>query len=133
MFFATWWRRWCHWRSLGARGERWAAAYYAQQGGQLLAQNWRAGVDELDLVVLEGRVVVFIEVKTRTAEQGGEGYGAVNRRKKRALRRAVRAWLREIDRIAHVRCDIVEVLVCNSRLVRILQHRGVLLLRRRHS
>jgi putative endonuclease len=124
-------RWWLQWSSLGARGERWAAAYYVQQGAQLLAQNWRADGDEIDLVLLEGRVLVFVEVKTRTALWGGEGYQAVNRRKKRAVRRAVRVWLREIGGLAHVRFDIVEVLVCNSRLVRILQHRGVPLLGRR--
>ncbi len=115
------------------RGERWAEAYYCQQGAQVLARNWRWGRDEIDLVMLEENILVFVEVKTRTVAQGGEAYGAVNRRKKTALRRAVRGWLWEIGGRTHFRFDIVEVLVCHHRLVRILQHRGEPLLRRHSS
>ena len=128
MDFMAWWHRFRKWRerrrSLGAQGERQAAAHYRRKGGTILAINWRAGADELDLVVLEGEVLVFVEVKTRTAEQGGSGHAAVDERKKGALRRAVKAWLREIDGAPHLRFDIVEVLVCKNGPVRILQHRG---------
>jgi len=128
MDFLAWWHRYRRWRerraTLGAQGERLAAAHYRRQGGIVLAFNWRAGADELDLVVLEGRVLVFVEVKTRTAEQGGSGHAAVDERKKTALRRAAKAWLREIGGAPHLRFDIVEVLVCKNGPVRILQHRG---------
>ncbi len=118
-------RRWWERRSsLGARGERWAAAHYRRAGASLLAMNWRAGADEIDLVMLEGRVLVFVEVKTRTAERGGRGHAAVDARKRTALRRAARAWLRQIGGAPHWRFDIVEVLVCIDGSVRILQHRG---------
>ena len=95
--------------------------------------NWRHGRDELDLVILEGEVLVFVEVKTRTAEQGGEGYRAVNRRKKTALRRAAAAWLRQVGGQCHTRFDVVEVLVCKKGTVRLLQHRGEVLFGRRRS
>ena len=116
---------------LGAQGERHAEAYYRRQGGRCLATNWRHGRDELDLVILEGEVLVFVEVKTRTAEVGGEGYRAVNRRKKRALRRAAGAWIRQIGGKCHTRFDVVEVLVCKKGTVRLLQHRGEVLFGRR--
>ena len=138
MFFAELWavlRSWCQVRplrpDLGATGERVAAAHYRRQGGRCLAMNWRHGRDELDLVVLEGEVLVFVEVKTRTAEVGGEGYWAVNRRKKRALRRAAGAWIRQIGGACHTRFDVVEVLVCKKGTVRLLQHRGEVLFGRR--
>lgn len=115
----------------GAWGERQAEVHYRRQGGRCLAANWRHGRDELDLVVLEGTVLVFVEVKTRTAEVGGEGYGAVNRRKKRALRRAAAAWIRQIGGACHTRFDVVEVLVCKKGTVRLLQHRGEVLFGRR--
>ncbi len=115
----------------GAWGERQAEAHYRRQGGRCLAVNWRHGRDELDLVVLEGAVLVFVEVKTRHAEEGGEGYWAVNRRKKRALRRAAGAWLRQVGGACHTRFDVVEVLVCKKGTVRLLQHRGEVLFGRR--
>ena len=116
---------------LGSWGERQAEAHYRRQGGRCLATNWRHGRDELDLVVLEGEVLVFVEVKTRTAEIGGEGYWAVNRRKKRALRRAAAGWMRQIRGACHTRFDVVEVLVCKKGTVRLLQHRGEVLFGRR--
>jgi putative endonuclease len=138
MFFSELWsaiRMWWQARpapsDLGARGERLAAEHYRRQGGRCLAMNWRHGRDELDLVVLEGAVLVFVEVKTRTAERGGEGYWAVNRRKKKALRRAAGGWIRQIGGKCHTRFDVVEVLVCKEGTVRLLQHRGEVLFGRR--
>jgi putative endonuclease len=117
-------------QTLGQKGERFAEKYYRRQGCKVLARNWRSGLDELDLVVLDGVVLVFVEVKTRTAEWGGEGYRAVNRRKKRALQRAARAWLRQIGGAPHTRFDVIEVMVCQGGTVRLLQHRGIPLLRK---
>lgn len=118
--------------TLGERGERLAEKHYRRQGCKVLAQNWRAGIDELDLVVLEGEVLVFVEVKTRTADWGGAGYRAVNHRKKRAIRRAAMAWLRQIRGVRHTRFDVIEVMVCQGGTVRLLQHRGIPLFRK-HS
>ena len=129
--FLAWWRGRPIPADLGAWGERRAEDHYRRQGGRCLAVNWRHGRDELDLVVLEGEVLVFVEVKTRTAEIGGEGYWAVNRRKKRALRRAAGAWIRQIGGTCHTRFDVVEVLVCKKGTVRLLQHRGEVLFGRR--
>ncbi len=129
--FLTWWHGRPEPTHLGAFGERQAEAYYRRLGGRCLALNWRHGRDELDLVVLEGEVLVFVEVKTRTAEVGGEGYWAVNRRKKTALRRAAAAWIRQIGGKCHTRFDVVEVLVCKKGTVRLLQHRGEVLFGRR--
>lgn len=116
--------------SLGERGEGLAAAHFRARGAVILARNWRSGRDELDLVALEGRVLVFVEVKTRTAEQGGAGWFAVDARKRRALRRAVRAWVRAAGGAPHTRFDVVEVLVCHRTPPRIVHHLGVPLLGR---
>jgi putative endonuclease len=129
--FLAWWRGRPIPADLGARGERLAEEHYRRQGCRCLAANWRYGRDELDLVFLEGEVLVFVEVKTRTAEIGGEGYWAVNRRKKRALRRAAAGWMRQIGGKCHTRFDVVEVLVCKKGTVRLLQHRGEVLFGRR--
>ena len=119
--------------SLGQRGERLAEKYYRDQGCKILARNWRYGQDELDLVVLDGVVLVFVEVKTRSVEWGGVGYRAVDQRKKTALRRAAIGWLRQISPVPHRRFDIVEVLVCQAGNVRLLQHKGVPLFRKHHT
>jgi len=52
---------------LGRRGERVAEKLLRRAGLIVLARNWRGGGGELDLTVLDGDTLVFVEVKTRTA------------------------------------------------------------------
>lgn len=113
---------------LGRRGEEEAARHFARRGARVLGRNWRHGRDELDLVALEGAVLVFVEVKTRVAGEAGRGWFAVDARKRRALRRAARGWLRAVGGAPHVRFDIVEVLICHGGKPRIVHHLGVGLL-----
>jgi len=52
---------------LGRRGERVAEKLLRKAGLIVLARNWRGGGGELDLALLEGNTLVFVEVKTRAA------------------------------------------------------------------
>ena len=56
---------------LGKEGERIAELFLKKKGYKLVARNYRCAAGELDLIVLDQRVIVFVEVKTRT----GIGYG----------------------------------------------------------
>ena len=114
MDLRQWWdslrKRWSRPETLGARGERLAAARYRRAGATILAMNWRAGQDEIDLVALEGRVLVFVEVKARAVGALVTGYYAVDERKKRALRRSVHAYLAALSTPPRTfRFDVVEV------------------------
>ena len=51
---------------LGKEGERIAEEYLKKKGYRLVERNYRCAAGELDLIVLDRRVVVFVEVKTRT-------------------------------------------------------------------
>ena len=83
--------------NMGAAGEAAAAAYLTRENGfRVVAKNWRHGRDEIDLVCRDGEVLVFVEVKTRTAGALVDGFAAVDRRKKRALRRVIRAYLGQL-------------------------------------
>lgn len=98
----------------GARGEQAAADFLAARHGfRVVARNWRNPRDrrdEIDLVCRDGEVLVFVEVKARAEDALVPGYYTVNERKKRALRRAVHAYL---GALAHpprsFRFDVVEV------------------------
>jgi len=102
----------------GGRGERLARTHLERLGYRILAANWRAPSDrrdEIDLVVLDGEVLVFVEVKTRMADALVSGRYAVDARKKRALRRAAYAYLRGLERPPRsVRFDVVEVALPHS-------------------
>ena len=56
---------------LGKEGERIAELFLKKKGYKLVERNYRCAAGELDLVMMDHRVIVFVEVKTRT----GIGYG----------------------------------------------------------
>ena len=100
----------------GDRGERLAAEWLRKEKAfRVLERNWRSPRDrrdEIDLVCRDGEVLVFVEVKARAAGALVPGYHAVDERKKRALRRAVEAYLgglKEADKPRTFRFDVVEV------------------------
>lgn len=83
---------------------------------RLLDRNWRHGRDEIDLVAREGELLVFVEVRARSAGALVSGVHSVNRRKKEALRRCALAYLKGCrPQPRHFRFDIVEVQLNNQK------------------
>jgi putative endonuclease len=99
----------------GADAERRAAAWLERERGfRILARNWRSPKDrrdEIDLVARDHEVLVFIEVKSRPDDALVPGYfAAVKPRKKEAVLRAARAYVRGLrEKPLTVRYDVVEV------------------------
>ncbi|MGH7874560.1 MAG: YraN family protein [Candidatus Binatia bacterium] len=80
---------------LGKEGERLAEQYLKHKGYKLVERNYRCAAGELDLIVLDGRVVVFVEVKTRTGQGFGSPLEAVEFRKQRKMIQAAQYFLSE--------------------------------------
>jgi putative endonuclease len=98
----------------GADGERYAAEWLRRERGfGIVARNWRSPKDrrdEIDLVCDDRGVLVFVEVKARAADALVPGYYAIDLRKKRALRRAMGVYLRQLPlKPRTFRFDVVEV------------------------
>jgi putative endonuclease len=70
-----------------------ALVHYRRAGYRLIAQNWRCGLGELDLVVARGRTLVFCEVKSRREGGLGGPFEAVNWKKQGKLRALAEAFL----------------------------------------
>lgn len=96
---------------LGARGERAALEWYLSRGYVLIAQNWRCGIGEIDLIVSRSDCVVFCEVKTRMSSRYGSPFEAITSTKARRLRQLAGQWLREHRgyRPRKIRIDIAGV------------------------
>ena len=58
-------------KKFGDSGEAFAAEYLAGKGFSILERNYRTPMGEIDLIARDGRVLVFIEVKTRKTERYG--------------------------------------------------------------
>lgn len=70
---------------LGRDGERIAENYLAKKGYRLVERNYRCPLGELDLIALDRKVVVFIEVKTRVDDSFGPPLESVNPRKQKKM------------------------------------------------
>jgi putative endonuclease len=70
---------------LGRRGEKAAADLLRSRGYEVVGAGFQARRGELDLVCRRGKVLVVVEVKTRTDDSFGTPLEAVGSRKRRAL------------------------------------------------
>jgi len=95
---------------IGTRGELLAERWLLQRGYQILARNHQTRYAEIDLVAVDGRTVVFIEVKTRKDLRAGSPVEAVDEEKQLRLSRAAVAYLRRhhLHKIP-VRFDVIAV------------------------
>ena len=75
-------------KQLGTTGENAAAAFLKKHKYRILAQNFAATGGELDIVALDNKTLVFVEVKTRTSDFYGEPIAAINTAKMRSLTQA---------------------------------------------
>ncbi len=80
--------------ALGARGEAIARRYLQRLGYRCLEAGYRSWVGEIDLVMLDRRQLVFVEVKTWRAAEAGEGPAdSVDHRKQWQLTRCAQEYL----------------------------------------
>jgi putative endonuclease len=100
---------------LGRRAEDLVAQGLEQQGWRLVERNARTRSGEIDLIALDGSILVFVEVK---AGSSGAVTGpvrpahAVGVRKQLRIRRLAREWLgrgRAPSGVAGYRFDVVGV------------------------
>ena len=98
-------------RKTGIDGEDIAAAWYEARGYQVLDRNWRCREGELDLVLRNGRQVVFCEVKHRRGVGFGTPAEAITREKKQRVRHLAARWLQDAKpRPAEIRFDVAAIL-----------------------
>ncbi|MGH7893549.1 MAG: YraN family protein [Candidatus Binatia bacterium] len=95
---------------LGRRGEAVADAFVRALGYRVVARNFRCRAGEIDLIVLDGDTVVFVEVRSRTGTRLGTPLESVDGRKQTRVARVARYFLAAqgwYDRAA--RFDVVGV------------------------
>lgn len=109
---------------IGRRGEEDAYFYLRRRGYVMIARNYRTPRyhGEIDLVGWNNDVLCFIEVKTRTTRDVKPAEAAVDREKRRALRRVIGDYLRSLPRRKFPapppwRFDVITVFYDNSRAV----------------
>ena len=75
-------------RETGSSYEDLAARYLEDNGYRILGRNFRSRTAEVDIIAMDGRYLVFAEVKQRTTSRRGSGAESVNIIKQRRICRA---------------------------------------------
>lgn len=95
---------------LGSKGEMLASRYLLDKGYAVHHHNWHSGHKEIDIIAQERDTLVFVEVKSRTSEDFGNAYDAVDDRKIRLLISAAQSYLKKLKVDLKFRFDIITVI-----------------------
>ncbi|MCQ4346045.1 YraN family protein [Pseudomonas stutzeri] len=95
----------------GQAAEGWALTHLEEHGLRLVARNWRCRLGELDLVMLDGDTLVFVEVRYRRHAAWGGAEASVDARKRSRVAAAAQAYLQQHPRRAQSPCrfDVVAI------------------------
>ena len=91
----------------GVLAEQLAAQYLQRHGLKLLHSNYRRRFGEIDLILQEGEVHVFVEVRLRSSTTFGGAAASIDARKQAKLVRTAQHYLTQQKRIPPCRFDAI--------------------------
>jgi putative endonuclease len=94
-------------QAAGGEAEERAARFLAAHGLQVVARNYRTRRGEIDLIVRDGAVLVFVEVRMRTDARFGGALESITARKRSRIAVAARQYLMRLGRLPACRFDVV--------------------------
>ena len=90
-----------------------AEHYLTKKGYKIYARNVKNKIGEIDIIALDGDVLVFVEVKTRQNADFGLPYEAVDFRKQKKIKNTAIAFLKykNLYEKVNIRFDCVSILM----------------------
>ncbi len=107
-------------RKVGSEYEQLAVDYLREKGYRILARNYRIRQSEIDIIAMEDRTVVFVEVKYRNGHRTGYGTEAVTPGKQQRISRAALHYLMEKGLWEKTACRFDVILVENKRVTHLV-------------
>jgi putative endonuclease len=97
-------------KPLGERGEEVAVRFLKRHGYRILGRRVDTRHGEIDIVAVDGRTIVFVEVKTRQSTDAGHPTDAIGDHKQERLSRAALAYLKAQGLLKYAaRFDVVAI------------------------
>ncbi|MEX1019776.1 MAG: YraN family protein [Litorilinea sp.] len=107
-------------RTLGTRGEVWAADHLQAAGFEIVARNWRCAAGEIDLVAtviapdystgdMAAQWLVLVEVRTRRGMRFGSARASVAAHKQAKLRELAQRYVAETAWRGPWRIDVIAI------------------------
>ncbi|PIE33044.1 YraN family protein [candidate division KSB3 bacterium] len=98
--------------STGRQGEKIAQAHLRQQQYEILQANFRCKLGEIDIIARDKHIVVFVEVRTKTAAAYGPAYNSVTAHKQQQVRRVALFYISKYNLVnTQFRFDVIGILL----------------------
>ncbi len=98
----------------GQKGEALAVTFLSEKGYDILETNWRYKRAEVDIIAKHGKILVFVEVKTRATDYFGAPEESINEKKKLLLADAASAYMEHTAHDWEIRFDYVSIIFEND-------------------
>ncbi|MCC5841722.1 MAG: YraN family protein [Opitutales bacterium] len=93
---------------------------------RLITRNWRSGRGELDIIMEDRGVLVFVEVRARSGAHPRTIFATVNKKKKRLIRQTAKAYLRGLRESPRtIRFDVVALTAAGRAGDEVFHYEGV--------
>lgn len=93
----------------GEDAEAACCRYLKSQGLKLVKQNFSCRYGEIDLIMLEQKVLVFVEVRFRKNNDFGGGLASITASKQQKLRKTAELYLQQNHQYKNARFDVVSM------------------------
>ncbi|MGB5395655.1 MAG: YraN family protein [Gammaproteobacteria bacterium] len=91
----------------GRQSEQACCDYLQQQGLKLLEKNFRGRHGEIDLIMLEGKTLVFVEVRYRKNNNFGGALASITPQKQHRISATAEFYLQQQPKYKNARIDVV--------------------------
>lgn len=96
----------------GAKAEQIAATFLQQKGLILIEKNFRSKYGEIDLIMREAKILVFIEVRLRSNQRFGGAAASIGQSKQQKLSNTAEYYLQQHSQAyAHYGCRFDAILM----------------------
>lgn len=99
--------------SKGKKAENIAKQFFVAKGYQIIAQNYRYQKAEIDLIIAQEQLLIFVEVKYRSSDGFGLPEEAVSESQKNRIISAAEQFIIDKNWLGDIRFDILAILQSN--------------------
>jgi putative endonuclease len=97
-------------KRFGNQGEQLAVQFLQNRHIKILKQNFRTRFGEIDIIAKDKETICFVEVKTRSNQEYGEGVEAISKSKKKKIAHVAIHYLSQNNlEESPVRFDVISI------------------------
>ena len=94
---------------LGKKGEQLAVNYLINKGYKIVERNWRFQKAEIDIIATKDKILICVEVKTRSTNDFGSPQDFVTPKKIKLMVSAMNEYILNKDLDIELRFDIIAI------------------------